>query len=105
MWVNTMDASPKRDGYYLCQFIYGNVSPLSYTVDGGWNTSWSSKGDMRDNYRMSETNIARWYEIDEPEPIPDAWNEAPYYDTWDDWNADFGRDEITYDNLTGTFER
>ena len=75
MWVNSIDCKPIADGEYWVQTVYGDVMPLTYTYEGGWNTSYRD-GKLRNKYAMKDGYIARWHKVDYPEPVPKEWKES-----------------------------
>lgn len=76
MWVNARRRMPKKDGCYMYQSIYGDVSSMNYTVKGGWNTHYEiGTHILYDEKRIEDGYIARWFEAPEPEPVPEEWFE------------------------------
>lgn len=75
MWVNAKKRLPKKDGEYMYQSVYGYVGAMGYTVEGGWNTSRNEgTGKLSDeNAIENDGYIARWFDVPEPEPIPEEW--------------------------------
>jgi hypothetical protein len=74
MWIDTRDCVPLTDGEYLVQTIYGEVKPLDYTHEGGWNTHY--EGDkLFGAYAIRNDYVARWYKVDNPPAVPKAWKE------------------------------
>lgn len=70
MWKE-FDLKPNRTGNYLVQFPDGEVTIMSYTVKGGWNTHYQSDGTLYLDSAMEKPYIVRWKEIEEPEISPD----------------------------------
>lgn len=75
MWINTREQKPTKDGEYIIQTVYGNVSPMFYTVECGWNTARFSNGSVDDAYPLSDLYVVRWYDIEEPDEVPEKWKE------------------------------
>lgn len=73
MWINTRDRLPDKDGEYMMQSVYGSIGTILYTVDGGWNTHRTAAGLFMDNAISNNGYIARWFDIPEPEPVPEEW--------------------------------
>lgn len=78
MWIDTRDCTPIADGEYWVQTVYGDVTPMTYTYEGGWNTRYDDKGKLQSKYAMNDGYIARWHKVDYPEPIPKKWKESYY---------------------------
>ena len=75
MWINSRERLPEKDGEYMYQSVYGYVGAMFYTVEGGWNTS-RNKGTGKlsdENAIENDGYIARWFDVPEPEPIPEEW--------------------------------
>lgn len=77
MWVDTKDCVPIIDGEYWVQTVYGDVKPMTYTFEGGWNTSYVDK-KLYDKYAMNDGYITRWHKVDNPPAIPKEWKESYY---------------------------
>ena len=75
MWVDTREHKPTKDGEYIVQTVYGNVSPMFYTVKCGWNTARLPNGTIDDAYPLSDLCVVRWYEIERPDEVPEKWKE------------------------------
>ena len=77
MWVDSRERLPERDGEYLYQSVYGDISSINYTVEGGWNTHRSpNTGRLCDDNAMENDGfVARWFDAPEPKPIPEEWIE------------------------------
>ena len=76
MWVNAMERLPEKDGEYIYQSIYGYVGTMNYTVEGGWNThrDATNTNELCDENKMENDGyIARWFDIPDPEPVPQEW--------------------------------
>ena len=71
-WVDTRNCVPLADGYYLVQTVYGGITGLNYTHEGGWNTSYRN-GELHADSRIEDTYIARWYDAEAPKPVPEEW--------------------------------
>lgn len=75
-WVDTKDCLPLLDGVYLVQTVYGEVTAMNYTFDGGWNTHRDMDGNLSDESAMPDTYVARWHQCDTPKAVPKEWKEA-----------------------------
>ena len=75
MWVDTREHKPTEDGEYTIQTVYGNVSPMFYTVKCGWNTARFPNGTIDDEYPLSDLYVVRWYDMEEPDEVPEKWKE------------------------------
>lgn len=73
MWVDSRDRLPNKDGEYMMQSVYGGIGTILYTVDGGWNTHRTEAGVAMENAIPNNGYIARWFEVPEPEPVPEEW--------------------------------
>ena len=74
MWVDTKDSVPIIDGTYLVQTVDGNITPLMYTVKGGWNTHYDDvSGDLSDKNALPMMYVARWFEVPTPQDVPTEW--------------------------------
>ena len=72
-WIDTRDCLPLLNGIYLVQTVYGEVTPMNYTFDGGWNTHKDSEGNLSDESAMPDTYVVRWYQHDAPKAVPKSW--------------------------------
>ena len=72
-WIDTRNCVPFTDGHYLVQTVYGDITGMSYTHAGGWNTRYTSDGELYDNAKIEDTYIARWYMHEKPKAVPKAW--------------------------------
>lgn len=72
-WIDTRKNEPKVDGVYLVQMAGDYITAMNYTVEGGWNTSKDSKGELSDEHKMDYIAVARWFDVPKPEPIPEEW--------------------------------
>ena len=72
-WIDTRKMEPTKDGMYLVQMAHGGLEGLSFTVDGGWNTSYDYKGNLSDKNAIHRANVARWFDAPTPPEVPDAW--------------------------------
>lgn len=75
MWINTRDCEPLVDGLYLVQMAGRYIAAMNYTTDGGWNTHRDSKGNVADGSAMTYKEVARWFDVPQPEEVPDEWYE------------------------------
>lgn len=73
MWIDTRDYVPIADGTYLVQTVFGELLGLKYTLQGGWNTDYDKDGNLRDESAVAYTYVARWYEAEKPEAVPEEW--------------------------------
>ena len=77
MWINARECVPLADGQFYVQTVYGDVTPMSYTHEGGWNTHIEPDGTVyKENaININEGYIARWCMVDTPPSIPTEWKE------------------------------
>lgn len=74
MWIDSKECVPFKDGEYLVQTVFGDVRPLMYTFEGGWNTHRDENGKVQADNRMENDGyIARWFLPPTPPTIPEAW--------------------------------
>lgn len=74
MWIDTRDRNPDRDGTYFIQWVSdGELGIMNYTPEGGWNTHIDKDGTLNYMNMIEDYSIARWYDIPQPEPVPEAW--------------------------------
>ena len=75
MWINAKERLPEKDGEYMYQTVYGGIGCVFYTVEGGWNTTREiSTGELQTEHAIENDGYyARWFEVPEPEPIPEEW--------------------------------
>ena len=73
MWIDTNECVPLSDGIYLVQTVYGEVQPMNYTRDGGWNTHRDLNGEVYTDHAMSILYVVRWYKPEQPPKVPKAW--------------------------------
>ena len=74
MWIDTRNCVPLADGYYLVQTVFGRITGMNYTHEGGWNTSYHSDGLYADS-AVEDTYIARWYDAEKPKAVPQEWED------------------------------
>lgn len=75
MWIDTIDCVPIADGEYWVQTVYGKITTMTYTYEGGWNTQYIN-GKLDNKYAMpNDGYIARWHKVDYPPAIPKEWKE------------------------------
>ena len=75
MWINARECVPLADGQFYVQTVYGDVKPMSYTNEGGWNTHTEPDGAVYKENAINDGYIARWYMVDTPPSIPTEWKE------------------------------
>lgn len=75
MWIDRRKCEPMVDGTYLVQMTAGYLTGLDYTRDGGWNTHYTSDGELFTDARISSHRIARWFDAPQPPEVPDEWFE------------------------------
>lgn len=75
MWIDSKDYVPIADGYYLVQTIFNEIYGFRYTLKGGWNTSYDSSGNLSDESAIDYNYVARWYEAEKPEDVPQEWTD------------------------------
>lgn len=85
-WVDTRDCEPLEDGVYLTQTIFGNLNGYNYTLDGGWNTFYTKKGELVDDSAFNDGYVVRWLSVGKPSEVPAEWEEE-YMDKWRKENA------------------
>ena len=73
MWIDTRDYVPIADGTYLVQTVFDELLGLKYTLQGGWNTDYDKDGNLRDESAIAYTYVARWYEAEKPDEVPEEW--------------------------------
>ncbi len=74
MWVDSRERLPENDGQFIYQSVYGSVSTINYTVQGGWNTHWVNPDELSEEYKIENDGyVARWFDVPEPEAIPEEW--------------------------------
>lgn len=90
MWVNGWERQPNKDGMYLVHHSFGHVGCCEFTVDGGWNTHHDRDGVLCTDHRIDETAFARWYEAEEPDPVPELARKAWFSEkkTWREADED-----------------
>lgn len=67
MWIDRK-IRPQYDKVYMVQTIFGYVTPMHYTVKGGWNTYYVNDQLYNENVIEDEV-IVRWYDMEEPPAI------------------------------------
>ena len=72
-WIDTRNCVPLIDGEYLIQSVFGNVTSMNYTLDGGWNTHYDKDGTLRNENVIADTYVARWYFAPTPPKVPALW--------------------------------
>lgn len=75
MWIDMKDCVPLADGEYLVQTVFGAVTPMTYTTEGGWNTYKDDEG-LHNDRAIGETYVARWYNVETPAAVPAEWLDA-----------------------------
>ena len=75
MWIDTRDYVPIEDGTYLVQSVFGELLGLDYTLQGGWNTKCDKDGNLHDDSAVAYTYVARWYEAEKPDTVPEEWTQ------------------------------
>lgn len=73
MWTDTRYCVPLIDGTYMVQTVFGDVQPMLYTFDGGWNTSRDSNGRLDADMAVSKNYVVRWYTVEQPPEVPKEW--------------------------------
>lgn len=74
MWIDTRECVPLADGEYIVQTVYGDVKPMNYTHEGGWNTHCEG-GVLYDANAMDNLYIVRWHSVTTPKAVPSEWKE------------------------------
>lgn len=73
MWINARERLPEKNGTYMMQTVFGEVSTILYTVKGCWN-SYYSDGLLHDeNSWKNDGYIVRWFDVPKPDPVPTEW--------------------------------
>ena len=73
MWIDTRDCVPLADGAYTVQTVYGYVTPMNYTTEGGWNTHRTAEGVLSNENAIEDAYVVRWYDIPKPKKVPKKW--------------------------------
>ena len=75
MWIDTRDCVPLIDGEYLVQTVYGRVTSMNYTYEGGWNTHIDGNtGEVKcTENAFDNLYVVRWYRHTQPKAVPEAW--------------------------------
>ena len=74
-WIDTRDCVPLEDGFYLVQTVYGEVYGYNYTSAGGWNTFYTTEGELRDKSAINDGYVVRWFNAPKPDAVPEEWYE------------------------------
>lgn len=77
-WVDTREREPLIAGEYMAQTVYGRVTTITYTPEGGWNTYYESDGTpSNDGITKFEWSryIVRWLDVPEPPAVPKEWKD------------------------------
>lgn len=72
-WINTRDCVPLEDGFYLVQTVYGEAYGYSYTSAGGWNSFYTTEGELRDQNAINDGYVVRWFNAPKPKAVPRKW--------------------------------
>lgn len=72
-WIDTRDCVPLEDGFYLVQTVYGEVHGYIYTSAGGWNTYYTTEGELRDQNAINDGYVVRWFNAPKPKAVPRKW--------------------------------
>ena len=75
MWINAKECVPIADGFYLVQTVFSEITGLKYTLKGGWNTDYDRDGNLSADSAIAYTYVARWYEAEKPDDVPDEWTQ------------------------------
>ena len=75
MWIDTRNYEPIADDVYLTQTVYGDITAMSYTLEGGWNTHRTLSGELSAESAMNDGYIVRWHEHEEPPTVPEEWKD------------------------------
>ena len=54
-------ARPDKDGRFWVLTVFGDLSPWSFTIDGGWNTH-RFRGELYDESKINDDRVAAWSE-------------------------------------------
>lgn len=55
-FVKCMDEAPKADSYYSVMTVHSEIyfyGSTEYTVDGGWNTRYTSEGELDTSHKIN----------------------------------------------------
>lgn len=75
MWIDTRECVPIADGKYIVQTVMGNVTPMMYTLKGGWNSFYKSDGTLVGEGETDPYYIVRWYKVITPPEVPQKWKD------------------------------
>ena len=80
MWIDTRDCVPLTDGNFMAQTVYGRVTTMTYTPDGGWNTYYDEDGTIHKEYTAEEKAdwdkyVVRWFKVPDAPKVPKAWKD------------------------------
>lgn len=67
MWIDRK-IRPQYDKVYMVQTIFGYITPMHYTVKGGWNTRYAN-GQLFTDQVIEDELIVRWFDMPEPPAI------------------------------------
>ena len=82
MWIDTRNCVPIADGYYLVQTVFGQITGMNYTHEGGWNTRYTTDGELYADGAVEDTYIARWYDAEKPKAVPQGWEDEHMANYW-----------------------
>lgn len=69
-WTDTQNCVPLIDGEYLVQTIYGKVTCMGFTPEGGWNTHRDWTGKISTESAINDGYVVRWYFAERPPAVP-----------------------------------
>lgn len=78
-WIDARNCVPLSDGNYFIQTVYGDVTSMGYTHEGGWNTHYEPNGVLSDGSAINDGYIVRWFYVTRPPKVPKEWVEE-YHD-------------------------
>lgn len=72
-WIDNRKNEPTKNGTYLAQMIYGGITGLDFTIEGGWNTHYDKDGELCADHAIDRRNVARWLDAPEPPEVSQEW--------------------------------
>ena len=69
-WTDTQNCVPLIDGEYMVQTVFGKVTCMNFTPEGGWNTHEDVDGYIDTESAMNDGYVVRWYFMETPPAIP-----------------------------------
>lgn len=72
-WIDNREQEPTQNGTYLAQMIYGSLTGLDFTIEGGWNTHYDENGELHRDHAIDRNNVARWLDAPAPPEVSTEW--------------------------------